>query len=92
VSVTETVLIFVGVPLGLFLLAAFAVYGASAVGQPRYRPGRPWEHEPVWYLPAPDSVLVPALHGHGHTPAIEAPSSVLDAPARTAVGGATGEW
>ncbi len=89
-SVTETVLIFVGVPLGLFLLAALAVYGPTAVTQPRYRPGRPWDHEPVWFLPAPDGVQVPALGGH--TLAIEPPSSVLDAPTRTAVGGATGEW
>jgi hypothetical protein len=90
VSVTETVLIFVGVPLGLYSLAALAVYGPTAVRQPRYRPGRPWDHEPVWFLPAPDGVQIPSLHGH--TPAIEAPASVLDAPVRTAVGGATGEW
>lgn len=90
-SVTETVLVFVGIPLGLFLLAALAVYGPSAARQPRYRPGRPWPYEPVWFLPAPDSVQVPGLQGH-HTPAIEAPASVLDAPTRTAVGGATGEW
>ena len=91
-SIPETVLIYVGAPLGLYLLAAFAVYGPTAVSQPRYRPGRPWTHEPVWFLPAPDGGQVPALHGHVHTPAIQAPSSVLDAPIRTAVGGATGEW
>ncbi len=91
-SITETVLIYVVAPLGLFAILALAVYGPGAARQPRYRPGRPWTHEPVWFLPAPADVVVPALHGHGHTPAIEAPSSELSAPARTAVGGATGEW
>jgi hypothetical protein len=95
VSVTETVLVFVGIPVGLYLLAMLVIYGPSAARQPRYRPGRPWTHEPVWFLPAIDSATIAGVSGHGHSPAagsIESPASVLDAPTRTAVGGATGEW
>ena len=91
-SVIETILIFVGIPLAVALLLAAAVYGPTAARQPRYRPGRPWNHQPVWYLPAPDGLVGHAAIGTHQPPALEAPASVLDAPVRTAVGGATGEW
>ena len=40
-TVVETVLVFVGIPLAVVALIAFAVYGRSAVHQPnRYRPGQ----------------------------------------------------
>jgi hypothetical protein len=42
-------LIFVGVPLGLALVLALLIYGPSAAGRPRYRPGvREWDHAPIW--------------------------------------------
>jgi hypothetical protein len=92
VSVIDTVLVFVGIPLGVVLLLVAAVYGPSAARQPRYRPGRPWAHEPVWFLPAPDGVAGHSASPSHQPPAIEAPAGAIDAPVRTAVGGATGEW
>jgi hypothetical protein len=42
-------LIFIGVPLGLFLVLAALIYGPDVAGRPRYKPGvREWEHSPVW--------------------------------------------
>lgn len=83
-SVTETILIFVLIPLGGYLILAALVFGPHAARQPRYRPGRPWTHEPVWYLPG-DARAV----GHaGERAAIE---SGTPAPS-AAAGGATGEW
>jgi len=52
-TVLETVLVFVGIPLGVFGLVAVLVYGASARGFPRYRPGRSFNVAPVWFLAAP---------------------------------------
>ncbi len=84
-SIVETALIFVGIPLAVVLLLAAAVYGGSEIRQPnRYRPGRPWNYPPVWYLPH----LLSAGEIASTRPAIA--GSV--APALAAEGGASGEW
>lgn len=82
-TVVETALIYGAIPLGVVLLVVIAVYGRSAAHQPnRYRPGKPWPFEAVWYIPHPESLdgVVsdrPALEGKKGT---------------AAVGGASGEW
>jgi hypothetical protein len=84
VTVVETVLVFVGIPLGIILLIVLGVYGRSMVHQPnRYRPGKPWTYPSSWYVPHPDAVV---SSGPGSPRAIEAGVST------TAVGGASGEW
>ncbi len=78
-SVIETLLVFVGIPLGVIAVIFVAVYGRSMVSQPnRYRPGKPWDFEPSWFVPHPDAVV--------HTEPAGKPGST------TAVGGASGEW
>lgn len=52
-TVLETVLVFAGIPLGLAGLVVVLVYGANARRYPRYRPGRPFNVTPVWFLAAP---------------------------------------
>jgi hypothetical protein len=57
VSVVQTVLVFVGIPAGITALLALGVYGKSVVRQPnRYRPGKPWDFPPSWYVPHPEAV------------------------------------
>jgi hypothetical protein len=83
-SVIETVLVFVGIPLLVIALVVFAVYGRSMLHQPnRYRPGKPWSYPPAWYVPHPDAIddVVPERI------AVEASQA-----GATAVGGASGEW
>jgi hypothetical protein len=104
VSIWQTVLIFVVAPLGGFgLLAVLVFAGAGVNHQQRYRPGRQWEHDPVWYVPRPEPAEAaastagrPALGAGAGRQAPPAhggpPASVLDVPARTARGGADGEW
>lgn len=76
----ETVLVFVGIPAAIVAVIAFAVYGRSMLHQPnRYRPGRPWNFEPEWFVPHPDALT------HGDRAAVTV-------GATTAVGGASGEW
>lgn len=87
-SVIQTLLVYVGIPLLVVLLVGLAVYGRSAVRQPnRYRPGRPWPYPTAWYVPHPDAVsdVVPEVTGGQLV--IEGATS-----ATVAVGGATGEW
>lgn len=83
VSIVETLLIFVGIPLAVIVLVTLAVYGRSTVHQPnRYRPGKAWTYPPAWYEPHPE-----AIHDAvSQSPAIEG------SPGATVVGGASGEW
>jgi len=82
-TVVETVLVFLGIPLAVVLLVALAVYGRSALHQPnRYRPGKAWTYPTAWYEPHPEAVS-DRVNGHR---AIEGSSGTV------AVGGASGEW
>lgn len=53
-SITETVLIFVGIPAAVIALIYILVFTGSARRARRYRPGRPFEFRPVWFLSAPE--------------------------------------
>jgi hypothetical protein len=89
VSIAETLLVYVVAPLALVVvLALLTLRPDRSTHRARYRPGRPWEHEPVWYAPHPESM--PAT-GHGQAPALEARDA---GQARTGgpLGGARGTW
>ena len=105
-SVIETVLIYGVIPLAVFLLlAAATLLPGRGKDQTKYRPGQPWDHDPVWYEPHPDLV-----GGHGdehaddhHTPGLGATAAALaigehpharepEVPRRSAAGGARGTW
>jgi hypothetical protein len=51
----QALAIFVGIPLGLFLLIAVLVYAPSFMRGPRYRPGLGWWAAPVWFAGPPDA-------------------------------------
>lgn len=44
----NTILLFVVVPLGAFLLISALAVLPSTLSRPRYRPGKVWDHEPRW--------------------------------------------
>lgn len=71
-----TIVIFVLIPLGASLTIAFFAALPSMLKRPRYRPGRPWKHEPLWFSGPddPDAALQRAR------------------PGATARGGASAEW
>jgi hypothetical protein len=70
------IVVFVLVPLGIFAVIAFFSALPSLLRRPRYRPGRPWKHEPLWFAGPddPDTALAAAR------------------PGSTARGGASAEW
>ena len=41
--------VFVGIPVGLFVIIALLVSLPTIVGGPRYRPGVTWWASPVWF-------------------------------------------
>jgi hypothetical protein len=86
-SPVETALIFAGIPLLVILFIGFTVYGRSALHQPnRYRPGRPWNYPPAWYVPHPDATEGAVSEHAALEPAAGSTSGVH------AAGGASGEW
>lgn len=71
VTVAETILVFVGAPLVVVLLLALLTLGPAARNRrPRYKPGQPWNHEPIWYEPHPGATGHGNDHAGGETTAI----------------------
>lgn len=98
-SVSNTVLVFLVIPLGVILVVAALVFASSdrARHTRRYRPGRPYDFQPIWFLASPEQVghSAPALAGNQSRQAIEAP--VLEDAAGQRVkagptGGASDSW
>jgi len=44
-----TLVIFLGVPVGVVVVLSLLIYGPDMLRRPRYRPGRTeWTYSPVW--------------------------------------------
>lgn len=70
------ILYYVVIPLGAFAVIAFFSMLPSLLRRPRYRPGRPWAHDPLWFNgPDDPNKAVTAAR-----------------PGATARGGASAEW
>ncbi|HEY0003057.1 MAG TPA: hypothetical protein VGB74_21570 [Actinoplanes sp.] len=73
-SISSTVLIFLLIPLGVMALVASLVMGGSdrARRSRRYRPGRPYDFQPIWFLASPEQVTgkAVALAGQSARPAL----------------------
>lgn len=84
--------------LAVILVIAGLVYGGSARRGKRYRPGRPFEFTPVWFLSSPEQLSgdasAAALPAAPHRPeltAAEGPAVAQPEPARQ-TGGASDRW
>jgi len=63
-SIIETLVVFAGIPLVVVAVIYGLVYAGSArANDRRYRPGRPFDFTPVWFLSAPEQ-QVSAANGH----------------------------
>ena len=97
-SIVQTVLIFAVVPGAIVAAFALAVFGASSARQQvRYRPGRPWQFAPVWYVPHPEVEQPTTPESEraallGSSQADPKQISGTTAPAPVPAGGASGEW
>ncbi|PRY20008.1 hypothetical protein [Pseudosporangium ferrugineum] len=100
-SIFSTLLLFAGIPLGVIIVVAASVVAGSRRSRPdrRYRPGRPYDFAPTWFLASPAQVS-PAFGGKTgdrvtQQPALE--SGAVEGPAGRqirpgAVGGASDRW
>jgi hypothetical protein len=97
-SVTETVLYFVVIPLGAVLTISGLAVAGSGRSAKRYRPGRSYDFTPVWFLSAPEELAdshAPALPAGARraelTTGRETDKAGVASPAGT-TGGASDRW
>jgi hypothetical protein len=70
-SILSTVLIYLIIPAGVITLVAALVLASGRSEKPdrRYRPGRPYTFQPIWFLASPEQVIghdQPAVAGRGN--------------------------
>src|SRR4051794_9536176 len=63
VSVAETLLVYVGIPLAIVLVMAALIFLPGGRKRPRWKSGQPWPHDAVWFEPHPEATET----GHGDT-------------------------
>jgi hypothetical protein len=67
------------------------VYAGNRQESKRYRPGRPFEFRPVWFLAAPDRQVRTGRTGRELVPAGRSPQTARSARAKE-TGGASDRW
>jgi hypothetical protein len=88
VTVLQTIAIFAVIPLALYGLLSLLTLWPKLSRAPRYRPGQPWNHEPVWWTGNPKGIG--QEHEEHARPAITAGDDI--SPPVVASGGARGNW
>ncbi|MEV4348396.1 hypothetical protein AB0J83_28405 [Actinoplanes sp. NPDC049596] len=95
-SISSTVLVFVVIPAVIIgLIAALVMAGSDRTKRThRYRPGRPYDFQPIWFLARPEKLVAGDAHGHAQ-PALT--GGVLEdssgAPVKPGLtGGASDSW
>ena len=101
-SIIETLVVFVGIPLAVVAVVYGLVYaGSGRSNDRRYRPGRPFEFTPVWFLSAPDShsdhgAAAPSAHAAvesgAHRMALTKSEASSGEPVGDVTGGASDRW
>ena len=96
-SISITVLVYVLIPVAVIgLIAALSTAGSRDGKQPdrRYRPGRPYDFRPIWFLSSPERVTGPSAAGSAR-PALTGPVLEDSTGARVkpgSTGGASDSW
>ena len=97
-SVLETVFWFAAVPLLIALTVGGLAYaggrprsgfGKADTGGKRYRPGRPYDAAPVWFLSAPEKADEVAVAARAERPAL---AGGRHAAPQGSTGGASDRW
>ena len=84
-TIVETVSVFALIPLAIYGVITLLTVRPKATRIARYRPGQEWGYAPVWWTANPAGVS----SNHQAPDAGDADGA---APARTARGGARGNW
>lgn len=96
VTVLQTVLVFVGIPVAIYAVIALLTLRDRKAKAPRYRPGQSWDFAPVWWSANPVGVTqgraVAELEAGAHSDNGSSASSDSASSTRTAWGGARANW
>ncbi len=77
IGLVNALLLFGGIPLAIFGLVVLLVVVGGLRHRPRYRPGRPWDFDPIWFAgPADPNAALSGTRSSG----------------RVTGGGASAEW
>jgi hypothetical protein len=63
----EWYLVFAGIPLAIIAVLALLTLRPGKDRRPRYKPGQPWSHAPIWFEPHPAHTGGGAEHGPAST-------------------------
>ncbi|MFK3983583.1 hypothetical protein ACI2K4_24775 [Micromonospora sp. NPDC050397] len=90
-------LYFVGIPAAVVLVIAVLAFAGSGRSARRYRPGRPFDFTPVWFLSAPENLAgsaAAALRGSGRAAELTgAQTESTGTPSQAGTtGGASDRW
>ncbi|WP_246614497.1 aa3-type cytochrome oxidase subunit CtaJ [Paractinoplanes bogorensis] len=90
-SISITVLVYVVIPAAVIvLIASLSMAGTRDTKQPdrRYRPGRPYNFQPMWFLASPEQI-VGSAGGHAQ-PALTGGQVLEDSSGARVKPGSTG--
>jgi hypothetical protein len=97
-------LIYAGIPLAVIAIIFALVYASGSRNAKRYRPGRPYEFAPVWFLARPEAdgpaaepagEIIAGTHVEGITAGgVDSAAAVAVAAPKSAghTGGASDRW
>lgn len=85
-TIVETVSVFALIPLAIYGVIMLLTLRRKATRIPRYRPGQEWGFAPVWWSANPAGLT------SNHHKAEQAGTEYYGENARTAKGGARGNW
>jgi len=96
-SASDTALVFVGIPAAIVLIIAVLAMTGGGRRPGRYRPGRPFDFTPIWFLSSPEQVAeTPAkaqLETGERSVATSGEVEIKAAPSRPGTtGGASDRW
>jgi hypothetical protein len=90
----RNMLFLIGIAIGVFLVISLLVFMGGSRNPKRYRPGRPFQFRPVWFLSAPEQQSRAGLTGPVHSGSRELVAGAR--PGRAArpaeTGGASDRW
>jgi hypothetical protein len=97
-SIIETLVVFAGIPLAVVAVIFGLVYtGGGRSSDRRYRPGRPFDFSPVWFLSVPEAQAEAASNGHAaitgaDRKALTKSEASTPGPVGDVTGGASDRW
>jgi hypothetical protein len=88
----ETALIYVGIPALIIAVITGLVFAGDLRRSKRYRPGRPFDFRPVWFLSAPERVTAGDRPAVGSADRTAVTADTTEAGASSQMGGASDRW